>query len=142
MAVRISSKKNGQERHIYVNDQQVYNYEDDVKKGLRSDTLDGFHIDEIIAGIETGVYRIELTTETGYVFSPTNKTIIVHAKLYRGTEDITSSVPEVNYIWTRVSKNPGDDLVWNASHVTGTSVTVQYEEVARGNVVLTCTVSQ
>lgn len=142
MAVRISSKKNGQERHIYVNDQQVYNYEDEVKNGLRSDTLDGFHVEEIIAGIATGLYRIELTTETGNVFSPTNRTITVRAKLYQGVEDITSTIPEVNYVWTRVSKNPGDDLVWNALHITGTSVTLEYDSVARGNVMLTCTVSQ
>lgn len=142
MPVRISSKKDGQERHIYVNDQQVYNYEGEDKKGLRSDTLDGYHIDEIIAGIESGIYRIELLTETGYVFSPTNRTITIHAKLYRGTEDITSTIPEINYVWTRSSNNPGDDLVWNNERITGTSLTVTYDSVARGNVVLTCTVSQ
>lgn len=142
MAVRISSKKSGQERHIYVNDQQVYNYEGETKKGLRSDTLDGYHIDEIIAGIESGIYRIELLTDTGHVFSPTNRIITINAKLYRGTEDVTSSVPETNYVWTRKSSNPGDDLVWNEIRFTGTSLTVEYESVARGNVTLTCTVSR
>lgn len=142
MAVRISSKKSGQDRHIYVNDEQVYNYEDETNKGLRADTLDGFHIDDIIAGIKVGIYRVDLETESGYIFSPTNQTIIIYAKLYKGTEDITSSVPEANFVWTRRSRNAGDDLVWNNLHITGTRLEVDYHSVARGNVLFTCTVSE
>ena len=142
MAVRISSKKQGQDRHIYVNDQQVFNDEGEGKRGLRADTLDGFHIDDIIAGIEIGIYRIDLSTESGYIFSPSNQTITIYAKLYKVTEDITSSIPEANFVWTRRSQNAGDDLVWNGLHITGTTLEVDYNSVARGNVLFTCTVSE
>ena len=142
MAVRISSKKTGQDRHIYVNDQQVYNHEAEDKKGLRADTLDGFHIDQIVAGISNGTYRIELLTTTGNVFSPTNRVINIYVKLYRGTEDVTNIVPDANYVWTRKSNNAGDDLVWNNMNITGKAIEVIAESVARGNVTFTCTVSE
>ena len=143
MPVYIGSKKPvGEDRHIFVNGHQVYNDEGIGKQGLRSDTLDGYHIDEIVAGISNGTYRLELLTTTGNVFSPANRVITIYVKLYHGSEDITDAVPDANYVWTRTSSNPGDDLVWNGLHVTGKTIEVAYNNVARGNVLFTCTVYQ
>ena len=54
----------------------------------------------------------------------------MYITLYRGEDDITDSTDASHFIWTRVSSNEAEDLIWNNKHKGGAKrITVTSEDV-------------
>lgn len=60
-------------------------------------------------------------------------TVTLEATIYRGSEDITASIPAADISWERRSASSTEDAAWDASHHgTGHTVTVTAAEAAGG----------
>lgn len=62
-------------------------------------------------------YRLEIITSNGNVFYDKNTSTSLSARLYYNNKDITNTVPEANFKWTRISgnteENKLEDAEWN-----------------------------
>jgi hypothetical protein len=121
-------KFNAKNKDIRINDVQVWNDEGPGKTGLKADQLDGAHLEEIMP---QAVIRTEITSSRGNVFKPGDTSTILTAAVYQGTQDITSTLADIQFRWTRSSDDYDADQIWNQNHYTaGKSITITPDDVA------------
>ncbi|MFR9495587.1 MAG: hypothetical protein SNG81_04345 [Rikenellaceae bacterium] len=78
------------------------------------------------------VYQVQLFSESGNNFINGDIATILHAKVFRGTQDITDTLPDNAFSWQRISNNPEGDVVWNEQHVSvGSQISIDNDDVYR-----------
>lgn len=93
---------------------------DDAAKAQKS-------IDEIMDDV---VYKIEIRSSGGWIFKNGQINTVLSAKIYRGTDDITDTIPVTGFIWTKTDKDGNIDTTWNNLHKSvGKAVTITRDHV-------------
>jgi len=70
----------------------------------------GDALDDVSANVN---YRVEILSTNGNAFRNDNISSTLIAKVYHGANDITSTVPQGNFTWKRVSDDNDADNAWN-----------------------------
>jgi len=84
---------------------------------------------------------VEIQTSNGAVLMSANPQTVLSARVKRGTMDITDSIDESLFVWSRVSEDAYGDAIWNAAHRGMKSVTVSAAGVAY-HAAFTCDVEE
>lgn len=64
-------------------------------------------------------YRLEVYSTNGEIFKQGDINSVLIATAYRGNIDITEETHASRFVWTRTSKDPLADDVWNNNHLAG-----------------------
>ena len=84
-------------------------------------------IDEIE---EQKMYRLVISSSNGNIFKNGDISTVLSATVYSWDEDVTKSLDDNQFIWTRVSGDADADLIWNQKHAGGTkSITITNDDV-------------
>lgn len=75
------------------------------------------------------VYVTEVLSSNGERFYKNTVNSILTARVKKGTEDITDSIPEAYFLWRRVSNDSLGDVVWNNNHAGMKQITITNEDV-------------
>jgi phage minor structural protein len=76
------------------------------------------------------VYKIELHSSRGFTFRNGEIDTTITAKVYRGKDDITTTVPTSGFIWKKYDRNGVLDQTWTNAHVgVGNVIAVTSEDV-------------
>ena len=79
---------------------------------------------------EKKMYRLVITSSNGNIFKNGNISTTLTATVYSWDEDITESLDNNQFIWTRVSDDSDDDKLWNSEHYGGTKeITITSDDV-------------
>lgn len=99
------------------------------------------HFNEMQNEIDTNIsYDVSIDSSNGLVFKNGDIESTLTVKVRKGNEDITDQFTDTQFSWTRVSKDPEGDIVWNNAHQYTKSITITEEDVnvkAIFNVILT-----
>lgn len=68
------------------------------------------NVDDIANNIP---YKVEITSTNGNAFRNDNIDTTLIAKVYKGQEDITDTIPQGAFTWKRKSDNVSGDNIWN-----------------------------
>lgn len=90
---------------------------------------------------QTAAYTVEILTDNGNHFINGEIATILTAYVYKGSEEITETLPDNLFHWKRTSANPDGDTVWNELHAgIGRRLAVSDEDVDR-RATFTCEVT-
>lgn len=113
---------NNVERHITLRNKELTKIAQDTANDAKK------NIEEVENDI---VYKIELTSSKGTVFRNNNGDTTITARVYRGMNDITSSIPNNGFIWKKFNNNGELDVAWTNSKVNiGNIITLTHQEVS------------
>ena len=73
-------------------------------------------VDEIKSNV---VYKVDLISTGGNVATSDTWTSKLIARVYHGKNDITDEIDASRFKWTRASRDPEKDTLWNTSHSGG-----------------------
>lgn len=59
------------------------------------------------------MYRIEIISSNGIIFKNTNIQTVLSARVWSWDEDVTDTLPDILFTWTRVSDDKENDEYWN-----------------------------
>lgn len=80
---------------------------------------------------EKKMYRLVITSSHGNIFKNGNIQTTLSAVVFSWDENITDTLDDNQFIWTRVSDDEEADRLWNAAHYGGAkSITITKEDVA------------
>lgn len=74
-------------------------------------------------------YSVYIGSSQGNTFRNGIIDTTLSASLFKGGIDITDKIPEHNFRWTRISKNPEEDILWNQARHTGKTLEITSEDV-------------
>lgn len=90
---------------------------------------------------QSGTYDVQILTDNGNNFINGEIATILTAYVYKGSEEITESIPDNLFHWQRISVNPDGDAVWNELHAgIGRRLAISNEDVNR-RATFTCEVT-
>lgn len=75
--------------------------------------------DRITTIEEQKMYRLVISSSNGNIFKNGNIQTTLYATVFSWDENITDTLDDNQFIWTRVSDDPEADAVWNADHFGG-----------------------
>jgi len=76
------------------------------------------------------MYRLVITSSNGNIFKNGNISTVLTATVFSWDKDVTDTLSDNQFIWTRVSDDGESDKKWNADHFGGTkSVTITNDDV-------------
>lgn len=76
------------------------------------------------------VYKIEIHSSNGLIFKNGQINTVLTAKIYRGKDDITSTLTNSQFIWKKKDKDGNLDTAWNSAHVgIGKQVTIDRNDI-------------
>lgn len=76
------------------------------------------------------MYRLVISSSNGNIFKNGNIQTTLSAVVFSWDENVTDTLDENQFIWTRVSDDAEADKAWNAAHYGGTkSITITGEDV-------------
>ena len=79
---------------------------------------------------EQKMYRLVVSSSNGNIFKNGNIQTTLYATVFSWDENITDTLDENQFIWTRVSDDPDADALWNAAHFGGSkSIEITSEDV-------------
>jgi phage minor structural protein len=73
--------------------------------------------DDIADVMNDIVYKIELSSSKGFTFKNGVIDTVITAKVYRGKDDITSTLANTSFIWKKYNKDGVLDTAWTNAHV-------------------------
>ena len=74
-------------------------------------------------------YQVSIESSNGLVFKNGDIESVLSVKVQKGNEDITDQFTDTQFCWTRVSKDPEGDLLWNETHKHTKTVTITNRDV-------------
>ena len=74
-------------------------------------------------------YSVYISSSQGNTFRNGIIDTTLSASLFKGGIDITDRIPDYNFRWTRISKNPEEDIIWNEAQHTGKTLEITSEDV-------------
>ena len=111
----------------------------EVYEGLEMITRGQTSIVELYDGEDA--YSVQILTDNGNNFINGNIATTLTAYVYKGSCEITDSIPDNLFVWKRTSLNPDGDAVWNELHAgIGRHLSISDEDVFR-RALFTCEVS-
>lgn len=87
------------------------------------------------------MYRVVIQSNNGNIFKNGDINCTLSCKVYSWDDDITDTINAANFTWTRQSKDPAADAVWNANHSGGTKVLTITSSDVYGRSVFYCNVT-
>ena len=79
---------------------------------------------------EKKMYRLIISSSNGNIFKNGTISTTLYATVYSWDENITDTLDDNQFIWTRVSEDTEADTVWNADHFGGSkSIEITSEDV-------------
>ena len=79
---------------------------------------------------EQKMYRLIINSSNGNIFKNGEISTVLTAVVYSWDEEITDTLDDNQFIWTRVSDDSDADAIWNAAHFGGTkSITITKDDV-------------
>ena len=72
------------------------------------------NIEEVMDDV---VWKIELHSSHGTTFRNGNVKTTITARVYRGKDDVTDTLPKTSFIWTKRDRYGNLDTAWNEEHV-------------------------
>lgn len=77
-------------------------------------------------------YSVQIYSSDGSNFINGDIGTFLQAAIFKGSRDITATLPDNAFNWFRVSDNPDGDIVWSQQHEgAGKSVVINDEDVYR-----------
>ncbi|MDR1718051.1 MAG: hypothetical protein LBS20_19615 [Prevotella sp.] len=76
-------------------------------------------------------YSIYISSSNGSVFRNGNVSTVLSARVYKGGEDVTGKIPDINFRWIRSSGDVAGDALWNSTDRTGKTLVITGEDVYR-----------
>lgn len=103
---------------------------DGMKIRIGSKTLDE-KLEDIEDEIENSItYKIEITSTNGNIFTNRQISTKLIANVYKGQKDITNTLENDRFVWTRKSADEEADDYWNSQHLNiGKEITITSEDV-------------
>lgn len=78
------------------------------------------------------VYKTELHSTNGDLFSNGNIQTTLYVVVYRGKDDITNTLPNSSFIWRKADKDGVQDTAWNIAHNgVGKSIQITRNDIYR-----------
>lgn len=97
---------------------------------LEKEYADAFTINKLFDGEDA--YSVTVHSDNGNSFINGDISASLTATLYKGSEDITDTLPDNTFNWKRISQNSDTDTVWNKLHMgVGRRITISDEDVFR-----------
>ena len=92
-------------------------------------TADGAY--QYIQEIENDiVWKIEFHSPRGFTFKNGDIDTVITARVYRGKDNVTDTIPNSGFIWKKFDKNGVQDMAWTNAHVgVGNVISVTREDV-------------
>ena len=79
---------------------------------------------------EQKMYRLVISSSNGNIFKNGYISTTLYATVYSWDENITDTLDDNQFVWTRVSEDTEADAVWNADHFGGSkSIEITSEDV-------------
>ena len=76
------------------------------------------------------MYRLVISSSNGNIFKNGNIQTTLYATVFSWDENITDTLDDNQFIWTRVSDDTEADAAWNADHFGGTkSIEITSDDV-------------
>jgi hypothetical protein len=76
------------------------------------------------------VWKVELISSNGLTFKNNIINTTITAKVYRGKDNITNTLPTTSFIWNKVNSDGTVDTVWNNEHVgVGNTITIDGSDI-------------
>ena len=76
------------------------------------------------------MYRLVISSSNGNIFKNGYISTTLYATVYSWDENITDTLDDNQFVWTRVSEDTEADAVWNADHFGGSkSIEITSEDV-------------
>jgi len=72
------------------------------------------NIEEIMNDV---VYKIEIHSSNGFIFRNGQINTTLTVTVYRGKDDITSTIPINGFVWRKADKDGANDTAWNTAHI-------------------------
>ena len=120
MAWSIEEKMNNIENSLMDNSQEIEDANKSANDALKN-------IEELEKQV---AYRVDLTSSKGLIFRNGNIETNITATAYRGTTDITETLPKSAFVWQKTNKDGIRDSDWELAHVdVGHSLNVDYTMV-------------
>ena len=96
--------------------------------GLSSDVSEqGERLEEIE---DSKMYRLTILSSNGNIFKNGQISTVLSAVVNSWDEDVTDDLDANQFIWTRVSDDADEDILWNQAHAGGTkSITITGADV-------------
>lgn len=86
--------------------------------------------DRITTIEEQKMYRLVISSSNGNIFKNGNIKTTLYATVYSWDENITDTLDDNQFIWTRVSDDAETDAAWNADHFGGSkSIEITSDDV-------------
>jgi hypothetical protein len=102
---------------------QIQTKQKETTDGVQSD-LDGAKADI--------VYKTELHSTAGTQFMNGNGVTTLYVLVYKGSTDITSTLPNASFVWRKTDQDGKADTAWNNLHIgKGNTIQVTGDEVDR-----------
>lgn len=77
-------------------------------------------IQEALKGEDGGSpYTVQIISENGLLFKNGVVSTILRAKIYHGDKEITDSIDDNRFQWTRFSADAAADTIWNSKNASG-----------------------
>ena len=88
------------------------------------------HFKEMQEEIDGNIsYDVLIESSNGNAFKNGDIETVLTAVVRKGNEDITEQFADTQFSWTRVSKDPEGDIVWNNAHKHTKTVAITNEDV-------------
>ena len=79
---------------------------------------------------EKKMYRLVISSSNGNIFKNGYISTTLYATVYSWDENITDTLDDNQFVWTRVSEDTEADAVWNADHFGGSkSIEITSDDV-------------
>ena len=76
------------------------------------------------------MYRLIIYSSNGNIFKNGQISTVLTARVYSWDDDVTDDLDANQFIWTRVSDDADEDILWNQAHAGGTkSITITSADV-------------
>lgn len=96
------------------------------------------NVEEIMDDV---VYKLEIHSSKGFTFKNGQIDTVLTAKVYRGSEDITATIPPTGFIWKKYDKDGVLDQTWTNQHVgVGNVITLTSQDVNQ-KAIITCDIN-
>lgn len=96
-------------------------------------------IKQSISNIEDSkMYRLEIVSSNGILFKNNNISTILSARVWSWDDDVTDTLPESAFIWSRISDDKDADEYWNKEYGIGKKKIVITKDDVDGNASFVC----
>lgn len=75
-------------------------------------------------------YRVDITSTNGIVFKNNNIDTVIYARVFKGNDDITNTLPNSSFVWKKYDKDGILDSDWGDRHINvGNTIEVDNNDV-------------